>query len=340
MTEAAFPLLGAAFVVLVVLPVLALVAKLGLLLLERGEAGGPLHNLNLRYLLLTGPSVLPLAWFFSAGLHQAEEGQSSLACLLDHGSAALCFEPAFFAVTLVLVMLGTSLPALRGLRHARPPGSMTTIALRTRIDEVIDAHSALSALLGRIEVTEKEGFTVGTYGLLRPRVYIGARFAAGLSDSMLASALGHEGEHVRLMDPLRYLVLRLSLAVNPVGGFLLERHASHWQAARESHCDREAVIQGALPLALADAIIRAARPGAHEVVALGARDTTILKFRIGMLLAFAERKPTRCCHRQPSAFPMTFMLLALALLLPHQTGTDALDALHAGAEHTIAYFWR
>jgi hypothetical protein len=339
MTEAAFPLLGVAFIVLVVLPVLALGAKLGLMLLERGQAGGPLHNLNLRYLLLTGPSVFPLAWFFSAGLHQAEEGQSALACLLDHGTAALCFEPALFALTLVLVVLVTSLPALRGVRHARPLRSTTASSLRARIGTIVAAHPALSDLSSRVEVTEQPGFTVGTYGLLRPRVYIGARFASGLSDSMLASALGHEGEHVRLLDPLRYLVLRLALALNPVAGFLLERHASRWQAARESHCDREAVILGALPLALADAIIRAARPGAHEVVALGARDTTILKFRIGMLMAFAERKPTRCCHGQPSAFPMTFMLLALALLLPHQTGTAALDALHAGAEHTIAYFW-
>ena len=44
MTEVAFPLLGAAFVVLIVLPVLALLAKAGLVLLERDEVGGPLHG--------------------------------------------------------------------------------------------------------------------------------------------------------------------------------------------------------------------------------------------------------------------------------------------------------
>lgn len=32
---------------------------------------------------------------------------------------------------------------------------------------------------------------------------------------MLASALGHETEHVRALDPLRYLILQLALAVNP-----------------------------------------------------------------------------------------------------------------------------
>jgi hypothetical protein len=58
-TEATFPLLGTALVVLIVLPAFALLAKAGLLMLERDEVGGPLHGLNLRYVLLTGSSVLP-----------------------------------------------------------------------------------------------------------------------------------------------------------------------------------------------------------------------------------------------------------------------------------------
>ena len=40
MTEAAFPLLGAAFIVLIVLPACALLAKLGLVLIERRQQGG------------------------------------------------------------------------------------------------------------------------------------------------------------------------------------------------------------------------------------------------------------------------------------------------------------
>ena len=50
MTEGIFPLLGAAFVVLIVLPAFALLAKAGLVLLERDEAGGILHHLNLHLL--------------------------------------------------------------------------------------------------------------------------------------------------------------------------------------------------------------------------------------------------------------------------------------------------
>lgn len=48
LSEAIFPLLGTAFVVLVALPVCALVAKLGLMVLERDDVGGPLHGLTLR----------------------------------------------------------------------------------------------------------------------------------------------------------------------------------------------------------------------------------------------------------------------------------------------------
>ena len=104
MIEATFPLLGTAFVVLIVLPAFALLAKAGLVLLERDEVGGPLHGLNLRYVLLTGSSVLPIAWLLSAGLHQAETAKSALACLFDHDTAELCFEPGFFALMLAVVV--------------------------------------------------------------------------------------------------------------------------------------------------------------------------------------------------------------------------------------------
>ncbi|MEY4547333.1 MAG: hypothetical protein RL685_3528 [Pseudomonadota bacterium] len=336
MIEATFPLLGAAFVVLVVLPAFALLAKAGLVLLERNGAGGPLRSLNLRYLLLTGSSVLPLAWLLSAGLHQAETGQSVLACLLDHDTAELCLEPGFFALLLAVAVLVSSLRVLRKRRGVEASSSAAARALLRRIAAV----PLLSGIADRVVVTEEHGFTLGTHGLLEPRVFMGVAFAAQLSDEMLAGALGHEAEHVRALDPLRYFSLEIALAVNPLGRFLLAPHAARWQAAREAHCDREAVVQGAAPLSLADAIVRAARPSAREAVALGARDTAVLELRIGMLLAFAERPPVRCCHQGPSAFRMALVLLILALFLPHQTGTEPLDALHTGAEHTLTYFWR
>jgi Zn-dependent protease with chaperone function len=260
--------------------------------------------------------------------------------LLDHDTAELCFEPGFFALMLAGAILASSIGVIRRHRGVRASSSDAARTLLQRVARITSSDPVLAGLGDRVVVTDDDGFALGTHGLLKPRVFVGTAFAERLSDEMLASALGHEAEHVRALDPLRYLILQLALAVNPFGRFMLEPHAARWQAAREAHCDREAVILGAAPLPLADAIVRAARPGAREVVALGARDTAVLKFRIGMLLAFSERAPARCCHQGPSAFPVAFVLLLIALLLPHQTGTAALDVLHTGAEHALTYFWR
>jgi hypothetical protein len=336
MSEAVFPVLGAAFVVLVLLPLSGLVAKLGLTLLERARFAGPLQALNVRYLLLTGSSLLPLAWLLSAGLHQLESGRSALACLLDHAGAAHCLEPAAFALALLLLFNAAALPLVQRTRAARPL-PVADRGTRARVERVIAARPMLQALGGRVVVTSAPGFTLGTLGWTRPAVYIGADFAAKLSDDMLASALGHELEHVRLLDPLRYFLLQLALAANPCGRFLLEPHAARWSAAHEARCDREAVLHGALPLPLADAIVRAARPSARELAALGAHDTSMLRFRIDLLLAFAERAPDACRHRGRSPFPLAFALLAGALVLPHQAGTAALDTLHTSTERALTH---
>lgn len=340
MTEAAFPILGAAFVLLCVLPACSLVAKGLLWLLERDEVGGALHGLDLRYLLLTGASVLPLAWFLSAGLHQVWSGGSALVCLLDHGATGECAETAFFLLTLVGGSALLATPAWR--EHVAPPAASreTELALAERLERIFGEHTALRALRGRVRATDAADFAIGTHGLARPRVFVGTAFAARLTDDMLASALGHESEHVRSLDPLRYVLLRATQAVNPLGRFLLAPHVTRWHAAREAHCDREAVIRGSSPLPLAEAILRAARPSVRELVALGARDVVMLTFRVRMLMAFSERPPTRCCDRGPAMAPTVLLLLALTAILPGQVSSAALDTLHAGSEHALHYFVR
>lgn len=337
MTEAGFPLLGAALVVLVVLPLCALVAKGGLLLLERNEVGGALHGLNLRYILLTSASALPLAWFFSAALHQAETGRSVIACLMSHEKAAACFEPGFFAMMLAGGATLACIRALRGSRRLRRAASPGAHRLTLRIATIIASRPAIEGLQSRIVVVETEGFALATRGLFWPRVFVSVEFASGLDDAMLAGALGHELEHVRAFDPLRYLLLQLALAMNPVGAFLLAPHAARWGAAREAHCDREAVIKGAAPLALAQAIVRAARPASLAAPALGSGDMAIIKFRVRLLLAFGERAPGRCCSEGRSAIPVAFVLVFIALILPHRTGTEALDVVHSSAEHALTF---
>lgn len=339
MTEAAFPLLGAAFVVLFVLPACAMLAKAGLLLVERDDVGGPLRALKVRYVLLTGSSVLPLAWFLSAGLHQAETGRPVLACLFDHDAAAHCFESGFFALVLASMVAVGVWQSVRLRPALRAAASDAARQLTQRLERLVAGSSELIVLRGQLVATDAGGFAVGTHGLVRPRVFVGTAFAASLSDEMLVSALAHEREHVRARDPVRYFLLQVALAVNPFGRALLQRHALSWQTAREAQCDREAVLRGAAPLALADAIIRAARPGPCEEVALGARDVFILKLRVGLLLAFAENPPAGSAKPPAAGFPFGVLLFLTALFLPHQTGTGALDALHMGTEHALTYFW-
>jgi hypothetical protein len=323
-SEGVFPLFGAAFVILAVLPLSALVAAVALRLL-----GTRTHALTTRYLVLIGSGFLPIAWFLSAGAHQAESGDSALACLFDHDAAALCFEPGLFSLTLFAVMVVLAVPALRRLAA---PAVADDAALAARLARVAPGVD--------VRITREPGFALGTHGLWHPAVTVGTAYAASLADDMLAGALAHEAEHVRAFDPLRYLVLELALAINPIGRLLLGGHVARWYAAREAHCDREAVVRGASPLSLAAAIVRAARPAPAPRVALGSRDTAALRFRIGLLIAFAERAPARCCPRSSPAAPLALALLVATLLLPHQTGTTALDAVHTGTEHALTFFWR
>src|SRR5688572_5693216 len=153
MSEVVFPLLGTAIVLLVVLPVFSLLAKLALVLVERDGVGGPLHGLTTRYLLLAGSSGLPLAWFFSAGLHQAESGKSALACLFDHGAAAPCFESGFFAFVLGAAVLTRSLGVMRGLDVVSASSEPETQPLVERLKQIVDDHPMLHSLRGRVVVT-------------------------------------------------------------------------------------------------------------------------------------------------------------------------------------------
>lgn len=335
MNEGIFPVLGTAFVVLVVLPAFALLARIALDALEHQRAAGPLHGLNLRYVLLLGSSVFPVAWFLSAGLHQAESGSSALHCLFDEGPAALCFESIYFALALAAFAMA------RAFKHVRQARSVPALAANpqatTRLARVVHQNANLAALKNRIFVTENARIAIGTFGLLHPVIVVSTRFLASATDDMLVGALAHEREHLRSFDPLRYVLLDVAMAINPVGRLILKNHVARWFAAREAHCDREAVVHGAEPLPLADAILCAARP--IEAVALGAKDTKALRFRVQMLLAFSERKPMHCCHQGRASIPIAALLLFAVLFLPHQAGTTALDVIHRGAEGALSYFW-
>ena len=340
MTSAIFPVIGAWSVIVVVLPMCAGLARVALWLLERIDARGLLHGLGLRYVILVGSSALPLMWFVSAGAHQAESGYASaLICLLTHDASECGREPGLFVLALACIAIALGLRASLKNR-VRHPLDTSDELLQSRIARTVDAHASLHALRGRVRLTDQPGYAVATHGLVAPLVFVGVAFAKPLADDELAAALGHERGHVAARDPLRYFILELALALNPVGAFLLRQHASRWRAAREAHCDREAVVEGLDPLALASAILAASRPTptAYEAVALGARREAFLAYRVGMLLAFDEQPPVRCCRPGPTLL-IAMIAVTTAVVLPHRTGGAALDVLHRGVERGALSTW-
>lgn len=333
--DATFPLLGSLCVVACVLPCAALVAKGASVLLERTSSAKILHGLALRFVVLFAASVAPLWWFVSAALHQSERATGSLVCTSrPHASGA---EAALFAALLIgYFIVRTSWVWWRSTRGASASSAPVVVEQRSRIDALVAAQRALPAMRGRLLVVEDATVPIATIGWFRPRVVIAATFAQRLSDSMLLAALAHEFEHVEAWDPLRYAALEVALSLNPIARKLLAPHVARWRAAREAHCDREAVVRGVDPLALAQAIVYAARPASSTVAALGVDRRDVIEFRVELLMAFSERSPSRCCQKRSDSVSLAALVTAVVLFLPHHGDSVALDALHATVERAAA----
>lgn len=336
MTGVALPVLGLGIIVGIVLPAAALGARGGLWLLDRTR-GPTLERFNsVRYLLLVGPTVFPLLWFLSACLRQVVVGTEASVCVVPDPPGRPCPEVAALGVLLVVLIAGTALPhLLRERRAPRGSDTSTSAAVRRRIERLAHGQPDLGPLLRRLVIADDAPEAIATRGFLRPRVVIDARFAAELDDEALLAALQHEAGHTRAADPLRYLFAQWAVSLNPVGRRLLGADLRRWILAREAHCDRDAVLRGASAPALAHALVRAARfPVTSCGVALGATDADVLRLRVALLLAYAERPP----RPWPSVpmLPGVLVGIAVALLVPHRVDDGALDTLHRATERVLA----
>lgn len=338
MSEAIFPLLGSLVVFGLVLPASAVIVKLVFVALRRVETAGGLHaSSGLRYVLLVASSAVPLAWFLSASLQQVVTGDAAEVCAALHAPGACCPESVLFAVVLSVLVALRGLPRLASTgRFSGDDPSESAREARRRIDRLIVFASMLGPLAGRIILREDAAEPMATVGVVMPRVIVRPSLVARLDEEELTAALLHEAEHVRGYDPVRYLVAWWALAVNPVGHWVLGDELSRWILLRETHCDREAVLHGGSPPALAQALVRAARASMRPVAGLCTGMPTALELRVGLLLAYAERAPERCC-RSP-ALRLAMLAVGAALLLPHGTGTRVLDILHWATER--AFPWR
>lgn len=332
MIEVAFPALGVIVFFLGVLPLAALLTAGALRLIARTS---PFTGLgHLRYLMLAGASLLPLSWLLAAALHQSEPGVvlRTLSCPHNiHG----CPESGGLTLALMLVSGLLVLPFVLRSRGPALPQQAALPSLSRRLRQLIAARPGLTLLSGRVWLTADPGFTIASYGWLRPRVVLGSAFAEALSDEALSAALAHEVAHLRALDPLRSWLLELALTLNPLGRRFLAPHVASWRVAREAACDRAAVLQGADPLALAEAIVLAARPTPAGMLGLGSSHLAVVQLRVGFLLAMAERPLAPQASRISWHLPLAVALALGAALLPHHLAASALDSLHLEVEHLV-----
>lgn len=332
MSEVLFPTVGAALIVLLVLPACAVLGRGLLALCERFRGGGG-RFMGLGYLLLLVPSLVPIVWTLSAGLHQAETGRAVLACLLRHDLEEACVEPLLFVAMLGALIAFSVRPWLAAYRRAsRLTPSRDSIAV-ARVERLVGTHPALSELRERWLVSEGSVNGTATVGLWRPLVAVDATFVARCDDEMLLGALCHELEHLRGRDPLRYALLSLSMHLNPFGGRLLRRDAAAWVLRREMECDRMAVLGGAEAFGVARALLCASAPATAAIAHIRGGTRSRLRLRVELLLAYAEAPPSERDRvtSLASLLPLGAILL-LALALPHGGKTGPLDVLHTSVE--------
>lgn len=345
MNELVFPLAGALAVFLVAVPLATLVAK-GLLVAQRRTAGGlPAHGTAAVYALVIAPTLGPALWAISAALHQSEPGEALAACLVDQLPGDSCRDALLFAGVLTLI-LGHGM--VRRLRRdmAQAPRLQrldANSAQGRRLAAVCARHAGLARFAGRIAAVRGAREPLCTRRALRPVIEVDAGIMERLDDDALAAALLHEAEHARGLDPLRYGIAAVSLSLNPLAR-LLRSELAHWRLAREAVCDHRAVRAGADPLALAEAIVTAARqpwaarthrPGAASAAAALAGDgARAVELRVRLLMEHADHAGAPPASGMPSAATVVLGLLLL-LAMPHATETTLLDALHQGVETAV-----
>lgn len=332
MNEAAFPLLGPVLVLGVALPLAAAIARLLLVGIRRLEGKRDLSAL--RYWTLVGSSALPVIWFVSASIHQAEPDQPHEVCAVVHHAERWCAEPALFSLALSLLVALWAVPRVvfewRLAARGQVPGK--------RLALLLERHAFLRDLRGRVRVTEDPSPALVTLGLVRPRIVVSRGVLDELDDSALVAALAHEAGHVRQRDPVRYLLLWWALALNPLGRWLLGAERARWLFERETRCDLEAVQHGACGAALAQALIVAARtPVPVQSAGLGSGALALIKLRVELLLGYSGGTGS-CVSREERLQRLSaccFLgLSVLIALLPHGSGTLPLDLIHEITEAT------
>jgi len=342
LSELAFLIAGLLVLFGLGVPVLTLASKAVLVWRRRRTRDITDFGSTPNYLLIVGPVLLPVLWVASAGLHQSEAAWFATGAGAHHLAGQACWNALVLGILGTLVMAVVLLHRRAALARGRSAGSPVQHRLVERVAQVCDSHPILARLRRRVRVVDRDGDQACTTGLIKPVIEMSCDLVDDLDDRALQGALLHEAEHVRGLDPLRYLVASVSLSLNPLG-WLLAGEFQRWRWAREARCDRGAVSRGASPLSLAEALVIAARRGAVTPLgrpALAHRtDGRFLRLRIMLLLGYATTRVTLKSRLLPVlAGALTIVLITA--WLPHALAAWPVDGLHAFVDATVAALTR
>jgi hypothetical protein len=168
-------------------------------------------------------------------------------------------------------------------------------------------------------------------GILRPSIWLSSTAEFVLNERELQTALRHEGVHVRRLDNLRKLVLRV--VVFP-GMAELE---SAWREATEMAADDAAVSSAAEALDLAAAVIKLStltplQPPGELMTALVHTPMESVNARVGRLIAWEERRQNSI----PGSSLRYAMCAAVALVSTLAVSySQLLATMHAATEWLV-----
>lgn len=196
--------------------------------------------------------------------------------------------PLMFAVALTVGFALPSFLLLEPTRSVETPepylivlaglGMASIVFLITRCARLLAMSSkALKKWLRRAELlpmslsapvylVQSPDSLVAVAGILNPRVLVGRTALATLTKEELRAAIAHELAHVRSLDNLKQLVLKITRL--PRFFPSLTAADTAWSAAVELAADADALRQGTSPLELSSAIVKVCRLKAVPIEAL------------------------------------------------------------------------
>jgi Zn-dependent protease with chaperone function len=346
MSDLLFPLIAWVVLFAGVIPFLTLVATpLIRALGERTfECENPIHSTVLGWLLIA-PALAPIVWTLSALSRQFVRAAGEIECLAHFSTNELCLDPWAFALALAATMASLALNLARAYPRATTHTNNQELARHIR--HLASEHPALRKVADRIVSVDDAPFAIGCVGIFLPSILVDSTWASARSDEEIVAAMLHERAHLRAADPARQILFVALARINRASRMHRSARAA-FDLSRELACDRFALAQGGNPLALASALVSAARfqPRASlpnfATVRLASPQMNALHARVNALLNVAGDETCRGAAAPPSPTlalaRICGMILALGIVVQPWCGERTfLDRMHHSVESYLLH---